>query len=526
MARWWLSGIYVQEIMKSIKSHWLAAISLALAALTGSALLATPRYGGTLRVKLRAPGVTLDPREWTPGSLAAADEERVASLLYDRLVTLDDYGKFQPALAIEWTHDAAFKNWQFKLRPGVHFSDGALLTPAQAAAALQGTLGKNLEVSATDTSVNVHSIHPAPDLLEQLASGRNFVFRAQLDGTLMGTGPFLVAETTPAASSGANPSAIHPAKIKLQASENCWAGRPFVDFIEITLGEPPLRQLMDLQIGKADIVEIAPDLVRKGRQEGLRIWSSAPLTLVALRFDDALATPAADQLREALWLALDRDTMANVLLQRQAQPAATLLPQWLTGYALLFESPMSLEHARELRASLPAGEPGAAQALRLHVDASGDLFKLMGERVAVNARQANLLVQVALPGNSNGSSASANADGLRLFAWRYDLLSPHAELDAMLRQMPDGSEVTANAGDPEQLFAQERHLLDERRILPLVLLPDYVGIRAGVHNWNASPWGDWRLADVWLEPEDSPLAKTAIGTTHDNSTARISGAKP
>ncbi len=124
-----------------------------------------------------------------------------------------------------------------------------------------------------------------------------------------------------------------------------------------------------------------------------------------LRFDDALAAPASDQLREVLWLALDRDTMANVLLQREAQPADSLLPQWLSGYAFLFESSMNLQRARELRAAFPAGVPGATQPLRLRVDAPGDLFKLMGERVAVNARQANLLVQVALQVSGNNSPA-------------------------------------------------------------------------------------------------------------------------
>lgn len=53
------------------------------------------------------------------------------------------------------------------------------------------------------------------------------------------------------------------------------------------------------------------------------------------------ATPASGQLREELWLAHDRDTMANMLLQREAQPADSLLPQWLSGYAFLFESAMT-----------------------------------------------------------------------------------------------------------------------------------------------------------------------------------------
>jgi ABC-type transport system substrate-binding protein len=485
---------------------------------------APPSYGGTLHVKLRASSVSLDPRDWTPGSLSSATSEKLASLVYDRLITLDDYAKFRPALATEWSRDAGSRVWQFKLRPGVRFSDGSLLTPAEVIASLQSTLGKGFEVIAAENGVSVRAAHPTPDLLERLASGWNFIFRRQSDGTLLGTGPFFVEESVAAAPSEANPLAMKPARIKFQANEGAWSGRPFVDFVEVVLGEPPLRQLLDLQVGKADIAEIAPDLVRKGRQEGLRIWNSAPRTLVALRFDDALDAPASDQLREALWLALDRETMANVLLQREAQPADSLLPQWLSGYAFLFESSMNLQRARELRAAFPAGMPGAAQPLRLRVDAPGDLYKLMGERVAVNAHQANLLVQVA--SLSSGNNSSAATGGLHLLAWHYDSLSPRAELEVFVRQLLDGTDLPANTTDPEQLFSLERRLLEERRILPLALLPEYAGIRANVHNWNASPWGDWRLADVWLDSEDPMTTKATTGPQKNSSTARNPGARP
>ena len=512
--------------MRFTKLRWLAAISAAVVALACTCAQAEPpRYGGTLHVKVRAASVSLDPREWTPGSLPAAASEKLASLVYDRLVTLDDHAKFQPALATEWSHDAAGRNWQFKLRSGVRFSDGSPLTPVSVVVSLQVSLGKAFEVTAVENAVAIHAAHAAPDLLEQLASGRNFIFRLRPDGTLLGTGPFFVVEAAAAAPAEANPAATKPAKIKFQANEEAWSGRPFVDFVEVTLGEPPLRQLLDLQVGKADIAEIAPDLVRKARQEGLRIWNSAPQTLVALRFDDAFNAPASDELREALWLALDRDTMANVLLQREAQPADSLLPQWLSGYAFLFESSMNLQRARELRAAFPAGTPGAAQPLRLRVDVPGDLYKLMGERVAVNARQANLMVQVALPQGS-ASSSPVPAAGLHLIAWHYDSLSPRAELEALVKQLLGGVELPANTTDPEQLFAQERRLLEESRILPLVLLPEYAGVRANVHNWNASPWGDWRLADVWLDSEDPMTTKAPAGPQRNSSTARSPGARP
>src|SRR6202035_5615115 len=125
---------------------------------------------------------------------------------------------------------------------------------------------------------------------------RNFIFHRTPEGMLLGTGPFFVAGSVAAAPAEVNPSAIRPAKIKFQANDGAWSGRPFVDFVEVTLGEPPLRQLLDLSVGRADIAAIAADLVRKGRQEGLRIWSSAAQTLVGLRFDDAPAAPASDQL--------------------------------------------------------------------------------------------------------------------------------------------------------------------------------------------------------------------------------------
>jgi hypothetical protein len=35
----------------------------------------------------------------------------------------------------------------------------------------------------------------------------------------------------------------------------------------------------------------------------------------------------------------------------------------------------------------------------------------------------------------------------------------------------------------------------------LLLLPEYVGIAAGVRNWPVAPSGEWRLAEVWLDAE-------------------------
>jgi len=459
-------------------------------------------------VELHVAGVSLDPREWRVGSVAAAEDQKIAALIYDRLVSLDNYGRFQPALATEWSHDPGLKLWQFELRPGVKFSNGSPLSSSDVAVALHAVLPPALQIIPSENSLTIRSAHPVPDLLEQLASGRCFIFRKNADGAFLGTGPFYLAEGVPTLPSEANPSALKPARLKFRANEEAWAGRPFVDAVEITFGVPSLRQLLDLQVGRADLVEVAPDLVRKARQDNLRVWSSAPATLLALRFDNSQHAASDLRLRQAIDLALDRDTMANVLLQREAQPAAALLPQWLTGYAFLFESPMNLDRAREIRASLPANEAGAAEPLRLRVDAPGDLMKLLAERVAVNARQANLAVQVTQHAStsypSTSTSPNPGAAGLHLIAWHYDSLSPRAELDALANQLysQDAREALAPAADPEKLYAAERHLLDRLQLLPLIVLPDYVAIGPTVRNWSPAPWGEWRLADVWLDPSE------------------------
>jgi peptide/nickel transport system substrate-binding protein len=492
-----------------------------------------PRYGGTLRVELPLASVSLDPREWQAGSLDSAASEKLAALVFERLVALDNYGRFQPVLAAEWSHDGSSKRWQFTIRAGVKFSDGTPLTAADVVAAFQPLLPGADQISASGNNVVIQSTAPMPDLLEQLASGRYFVYRVQAKGVLAGTGPF-VLEEAPAGGTTSRGPGTH---LHFRANEAAWSGRPFVDSIDVTLGVPPLRAMFDLQLGKADLIELAPDLVPRAKQANLRVWTSEPVTLYGLRFDDAQSAASDVRLREALSLSLDRGTMANVLLQKQAEPAAALLPQWLSGYAFLFNVDTNLERAKELRRGLPANEAAGLEPLRLHVDPAGDLAKLLAERVAVNARQAAILVQVIARPVARASAAPlASTDspsGVHLFAWHYSSLSPRAELDSLFAayNLKEPSEANATSTNHEQLYARERRVLEDRRVLPLVVQGESVGIGPTVRDWMPVRWGEWHLADVWLElPEPAPADSVNTGNSTPLSSpqprAAAPGAKP
>jgi len=510
-----------------IKTAFYCAVA-ALFFVASAACATRPQYGGVLRVELRASAVTLNPRRWKPGSVEYATNQRLAGLIFDRLISLDNYGRFQPQLATDWSHDSAAKRWQFTLRQGVKFSDGALLAASDVVAALQPLLATGMQIYATPNGVAIQSANSASDLLEQLASGAYFVYRSDERGNLLGTGPFVLENAASnagraekSAAEGSVPQAQH---MRFRFNELCWSGRPFVDVIDVTLGVPPLRALLDSQLGKADIAEISEDTARRAQQSNVKLWASSPLTLYAVKFA-APAKSANDRtLREALSLSLDRNAMARVLLQKQAEAAPSFLPQWLSGYAFLFDMESNLERAKELRAGLAPSSLGAAQPLRLLLDGNSELSKLIAERVVVNARAAGLTLQIvsrsATRPASSDSGASKVESEAQLVSWRYTSLSPREALEnfAVIShwEIPQGG-VPA---DVDARYAWEKHMMEQKNLLPLVLVPDFAALDSRVRNWSPAPWGEWHLADVWIEQADSD------NNSRDAAAKRTAGAKP
>src|SRR5260370_8658367 len=108
------------------------------------------------------------------------------------------------------------------------------------------------------------------------------------------------------------------------------------------MGRPLRDQAGDLDLGKADVVELGPNELRR-QPADRRVWSSSAVRVLALlfnsRFDGA-------RVREALALAVDRSAIHRVLLQRQGEISGALLPQWLSGYAFLFPAAPDLGPAR------------------------------------------------------------------------------------------------------------------------------------------------------------------------------------
>ena len=64
-----------------------------------------------------------------PALTEDADSLKVSGYLYEGLVSLDEYGEVQPALAESWVISDDQLDYIFTLRPGLTFSDGTPITP-------------------------------------------------------------------------------------------------------------------------------------------------------------------------------------------------------------------------------------------------------------------------------------------------------------------------------------------------------------------------------------------------------------
>src|SRR4030081_3344419 len=445
-----------------------------------------PHYGGTLRVMLQSAPNALDlPANATPADYW--DTARTLSLIGDTLVKLDALGRPQPALAVAWQSDPSARHWQFTMRRGVKFHDGRAPSPG-AIAQILGALHPGCAVRAMPDSVSIDSETAMPSLLAELALPRNLLLKRGADANAndnrfpIGTGPFLVAEWQPGK------------RLKLAANEESWAGRPFVDAVEIEFGKSLRDQAIALELDKADLIETAPQAANGSQRHGTSSSSSLPVELLALVFS-ATSKAQDARLREAMALAIERKPIQSVLLKGGGEPAASVLPNWMTGYSAVFSAQANPQRARTLLA-------GSRQpALNLSYDPRDPQAQLIAERIALNAREVGIAVQVSLSG----------AEDIRLVRAVLPSPDPATSLGEAARQLglQQPGFPTTRGNSLDDLYQAERSLLDGYAVIPLFHLPVASAASARVRGWEPDRLGEWNgaglsLADVWLA--DSRLA--------------------
>ena len=406
--------------MKLTASAWFAAAS-AVFALTILQAENRPRYGGALRVEMTATVNNLDPADIPTDSVALEAKARLIPAVFETLVRLDESGKPQPWLATSWTHDAARNRWVFTARPNVRLHNKTTWTPAA-------------------SSLEVPDDRPIEQILRDLARPWNAIVVREPDGSLVGSGPFRIGKWD----TGKTATLI--------AHEGHWKGRPYLDSIEIQMGRDLREQAQDLQLGKADVTDASV-----GTSEG------APDETLALIFESPRASAA---VREAISLSIDRVAIRRVLLKGRGDISGALLPQWLSGYAFLFEGRRDVTRAHQLATGAPP--------LAFAYDRQDSVLRSIGERISVNAAEAGITMR---PGNG-----AADVRLVPLPVASRDEFAALADMTAILK-VPFSFASSFGSGP----YEAERALLDGFRVVPLFHLARSWALVPRLRNWPDLP---------------------------------------
>jgi hypothetical protein len=221
-------------------------------------------------------------------------------------------------------------------------------------------------------------------------------------------------------------------------------------------------------------------LLRQAQQERLSVVISRPRTLLALVVSDTGVLENV-KLRGAIAAAVDRSALYNVIFQKQGAVTASLLPQELTGYSFLFPTERDLNKAHELRGGLSTGT------LTLSYDEDGAM-QLAAQRIALNIREAGFNVQVV--------SAGSQHAGLILRKVQISAGDPIAAFEQVLRGT--GNDVFPVAESGAALFKAERTALEEKKVIPLLDLPEAFATGPRVRDLRLGADGTPDFADASL----------------------------
>jgi hypothetical protein len=415
---------------------------------------------------------------WAPDGLARR-------LVLDGLTDLSDTDAAQPALAVQWSQTNHDQRWDFQLRPWVRFQDGTPLTadavvasfnalcansasPDAANAAPETQCPWNAVYAAGPLEIVFTTDAPSPDFPELLAQTRFAVSKKDPSGVLEGTGPFQVSGFTNGA-------------LTLTAYADCWQGRPFLDSVEIVQHRSLRDQWLDLSVGRTDIVQVPPELLRQAQQQHMNVLVSGPVDLLALTipaqgvFHDAA-------MRQSAALAVDRAALYNVIFQKQGEITASLLPQKVSGYAFLFATDRDLNRARAMRGG------AFPTPLGMGTEPGGATVRLAGERLALNLHEAGFNARMSPPGKPT-------AMDLQLV--HLEEINPRAALDEMLAEF--SLNVTVNGTGAQALWQAESSALKSNTVVPLLWLPRAWAVGDRVRDIRLSLDGKPLLAEASLE---------------------------
>ncbi|MFO1047075.1 MAG: ABC transporter substrate-binding protein [Geminicoccaceae bacterium] len=426
--------------------------------------------------------------------------------VYEQLVTLDKDNKVVPLLAESWEVNPGQTEFTFKLNPAAKFSDGSPVEAKDVKWSFERL--KNIKgngsfiadpIASIDTpdaqTVILKLSAPNSEFLNQASAGFLAVINSDVaaangalsDATAVdkdtsenwflansaGSGPFVLASYEP------------NAELRLKRNENYWGKAAAVPEVVFRQVKDAVAQAQMLQSGGADIaMQVDPETAKslEGSSAKVERVPSFNFVYVALspgaKANTVKLTP---EVREAISIAIDRQSLIDFTLGGAGRPLATPIPLGFPGGDGHEIPAYDPERAKELLAKAGVGDGFKIQSIYPDLNVYGVDFSLMMQKIQQDLAKVGIQVELSPVPFANWREA-ANGDHIPLTAVFFapDFFGTSQYIDVF--GLSEGSVWAKRAGgatDPSIINPQTGKLRDQALAAPTTEAANKLWFEAG-----------------------------------------------
>jgi peptide/nickel transport system substrate-binding protein len=279
-------------------------------------------------------GFTAEPANFDfTGTDGTAIPQALLYNVYEGLVKLDGNGKIVPLLASSWTVSEDRKTYDFQLRPGAEFSNGAPFTADDVKFSLQRvkTDWKISIKSKMDVVERVDVVDPTHARVTLSKPSNNWLFDmttrlgamfsptgvADLANKPIGTGPYVVAQRRRGDS------------IVLRENPGYWGKKPVYSTVYLKYIKDPTALNNSLLSNGIDVISTitAPDSIPQFENDTrFTVVQGTTNSEVTLAFNDAKAPLNDVRVRQALTYAIDRKALLDTAWAGRGTLIGSMVP--------------------------------------------------------------------------------------------------------------------------------------------------------------------------------------------------------
>lgn len=414
-----------------------------------------PLVAADISIALGADVTSIDPHFHN-----LAPNNNIAQHIFDTLVARDAAGRLKPALAESW-RAVDDLTWEFKLRKDVKFHNGAEFTATDVVFSLDRvpnvpnspspftTYTKQIteKVVVDPYTLRLGSAVPYPQMPNDMSTLRIVSARAAVSVTTedfntgkaaVGTGPFRFVRWQ------------RGDRIELARNDAYWGPKPVWDRVIFRIVTSDPTRVASLLAGEVRAIENIPtaDLAKLRANKDMNVYSTVSVRLMYLHLDTARdkspfvtdrsgrpldRNPLKDlRVRKAMSRAINRQALAERIMEGAAVPTGQFMPEGFFGYAPgMKPEPFDPEGARKLLA-----EAGYPDGFGLTLHAPNNRYvndEQIAQAVAQMLTRVGIVTRVdAMPSSVYFSRGTKLEFSFLLVGWGAETLEASSPLKALL----------------------------------------------------------------------------------------------